>query len=1113
MAWVVELALAACLAGMLAADAGAQEPAIPRPRLGLFVSEGEIAEARRKAEALPWAKAQKERIIENADAWVARGDAWIRSILPPPGSKFAYGTAGCPVCGKGWKAFGADTASFDRPLALECPHCHTVFDLKNPSGPYADFGDGVVVNGRRFWLRGVWNAFVTDQMWTAWVVEASAVPNLADAYALTGDPKYAHTLAVIVDALATLAPTTRGPRDFSDNPNEDAGRFALLTSIVFRALSPLSRALDIAGGAPEFDEPSPTNPAKTVWQNVRGGLYEDYLFVPIDTRDATLHTLHNHEADSYRGLALTGLLFGQPDYVRWAAEGFEAFLDNTIDRDGLYYETSLSYTNFTRTVFCDIAEALARYDPASYPADATMPAKADLPWRGNFFNHPRFARLTLDQPARVSIVGREPTYGNSKFDTSVWLRPGRPIHRSEFEQALLFMRFSSDPAIRSRAAGKAAALLDIVGPPSGTGRTYSAPLYGEPSADAIRAASDGDARLDERSAPDVLNHTGLALLRSGEGANRRGALMRVGPNMPHSHNDAGALMLFGLGRAFAGDIGYGIFGNHVHLGWATHAIAHNTVVVNQDETGSGRLFRAIPGGAVERFYDGPGVSWTGTDLAHIYPPEDGVTRYRRTVFQMDIGPRAWYWVDLFDVDGGRVHDYSMHSLPTSSFDLSGVNPTPDDGVWTLAGYDPKWTDATWDEPGRSWGQRLTVNGLVRNLPDGPKDAPEKTAWYAPPGNGYGFLYDVKSGLAHEAWSATWRYEPKEGPWNLRMTVQPDAAQRVITASGPTLSGADKMPFVIVRRGGPDNTEPLRSRFAVVLEAYEKEPVVSNTEAVRQGTRVVGLRVRSGAQEDVILDARDEPVSAEGISSLETGLGVVRRDGDGLRGLILCGGPRLEADGFAVRLLQPVYRGRVSSTDDDRGGFSVFPALSPAAKGSLLVVRNAAYRRPTTYRVERAENDGFIAPMLSDTALARGRIFRPGEDGFESSAPLVFAHVSGRDLNGLDGKRVVAGGRTGRITTVNGFKSVRVEGLEAAPGETFTVYDVQTGDTVAMDGVVSLTREQGGAWALAANGPCRAMFPWPVERWENGTWVREKPGAVSVTAARAAEGPVRFQRAK
>jgi hypothetical protein len=260
---------------------GATDP--PKPKLGLFIKQSDIARARERTQKLPWAKQYRERTLKIADEWVGRSDEWIRDILPKPGSKFSYGVAGCPKCGKDWGRFGLLVASFDRPLKLICPDCKTEFDLEHPAEPYADSGDGIVVNGRRFWLRGVWNAFVVDQMWSGFSADNAAIVNLADAYSLTGDERYAKKAIVIMDALATLSPQTKGPQDFATNPNGDEGRLQHLTSIFFRAVVHFARALDLVGRHDDLLKPSPTNPSRgSAWDNIRYGIFEEYLFVPID---------------------------------------------------------------------------------------------------------------------------------------------------------------------------------------------------------------------------------------------------------------------------------------------------------------------------------------------------------------------------------------------------------------------------------------------------------------------------------------------------------------------------------------------------------------------------------------------------------------------------------------------------------------------------------------------------------------------------------------------------------------------------------------------------------------------------------------------------------------
>lgn len=1096
--------LAACLALACAAGASAQGN-LPKPRVGVFVNQDEIARARKRAESEPWAKERRQRVLKIADEWVGRDDAWIRNIMPKPGSTFAYGISGCPVCGKAWKRFGGDTARFDRPETLECPHCHTVFDLKNPKPEFNDKGGGVVVNGQHYYLWGVWNAFVTNSMWAVFDSETGGLLNLAEAYAMTGDGRYAHKLAVMADALATLSPSTNGPRDFNPDPKVDMGRLHQLTSIMFRADVTLARALDIVGNAPDFAEPSVTNPGKTVWDNIRYGLFDEYLFVPFDTRNGHLSTLHNHEADSVRALIVAGLLYGEPDYVRWGAQGFQAFLDNTIDRDGLYYETSLSYTGFTRGVFMDMAEMLARYNPSAWPASLNMPSKADMPYGANYFNHKRFARLVLETPERVSVLGREPTYGNNHWDTTVWKKPGRPIPTVELDQAERFLLYSTDPGIRKVAETRVGAMVKagVVSP------SAWALFHGPDEADVKRLAAAARPEAEE-DASDLMGQTGVAILRSGKGAERRAMVMRSGPNMPHAHNDQMGILLFSQGRALSGDIGYAIYGNHVHMGWATHPIAHNAVVVNQDESRGSVLFRYNSGATMERFHQAPGVSWVQASMPNGFKPEDGLKEYRRLVMQVDLGPGTFYWVDLFDVDGGRIHDYSMHAYPPGekgTFTMDGVEPEPVPGVWTLAALDPKWKDASFNKPGRAWGERLTPGGLVAKIPGVQDEVPENPWWYAPPGNAYGFLYDVKTDEAAKPWTATWRWDEAGDRHGLKMTMLPQGEQQVITALGPTLSGQERMQFVVTRNGTPENKTPITSRFASVLEGFQDKPAVDSVTPIHQDGRVAGMTVRAGAHEDTILDARKAPVGGLG-----SGIGIARRVAGAVNGLILTAGPRLEADGFVVALERPVAAGKILEVFDDTGSFRVGPALPAASPGSTLTVNGTGYTHGSSYRVAASEPDGTVVPLRSDITLGRGKVTKAADGGFESSAPLVFTTFHEQNTHYLDGKRVVSGNQAAHILTVEDFKQVKTAGDTFTAGEDFTVYDVQAGDSVTLDGVVSLVKGADGVWTLTANGPARVSFPWKAERQVNGVWKPLPDGHWTALSDKdAAIGPVRFRK--
>jgi hypothetical protein len=481
--------------------------------------------------------------------------------------------------------------------------------------------------------------------------------------------------------------------------------------------------------------------------------------------------------------------------------------------------------------------------------------------------------------------------------------------------------------------------------------------------------------------------------------------------------------------------------------------------------------------------------------------------------QVDLSPDSFYWVDLFDVDGGHVHDYAMHAYPpgkNGAFSMDGAEPAPVPGVWTLAAMDPQWKDGSFNQPGRAWGERLTPGGLVAKIPGVKDEVPENPWWYAPPGNGYGFLYDVKSAEAAKPWSATWRWDENGDAHGLRMTVLPETEQQVITASGPTLSGLEKMQFVVIRHGKPEAKSPIRTRYAAVLEGFEGRPAVQSVTPLTQDGRVVGMTVRAGAREDTIVDARKAPVA--GAPALDSGLAVVRREGGALRGLVLTAGPRIEADGFALALEQPVAKAEITAVDDAAGTFRVAPALPAAAKGSTLTVNGKGYTHGSAYGIASAGPDGTIVPRRSDITLGSGKVAKALDGGFESTAPLVFTTLHEQNSHYLDGKRVVSGGQAAHILTVEDFKTVKTTGPALTPGQDFTVYDVQAGDTVTMDGAASLLSEGNGVWTLIANGPARVAFPWPAEREVNGAW-RALPGGnwTALTGADVAAAPVRFRR--
>ena len=87
----------------------------------LYRTPEDVSRAKLNIERFDWARDHFALIRGRADKWAARSDAELREMVPPPGSKFAYGFAGCPVCGANWPWWGAGgLCSFEKPRTVTC---------------------------------------------------------------------------------------------------------------------------------------------------------------------------------------------------------------------------------------------------------------------------------------------------------------------------------------------------------------------------------------------------------------------------------------------------------------------------------------------------------------------------------------------------------------------------------------------------------------------------------------------------------------------------------------------------------------------------------------------------------------------------------------------------------------------------------------------------------------------------------------------------------------------------------------------------------------------------------------------------------------------------------
>ena len=136
----------------------------------------------------------------------------------------------------------------------------------------------------------------------------------------------------------------------------------------------------------------------------------------------------------------------------------------------------------------------------------------------------------------------------------------------------------------------------------------------------------------------------------------------------HRHLAPLSLLLFAGGREVLPDLGY--IADHPANNWIRATASHNTVVV--DERSVRAVEHCVLNGLVEdgpfRFFD------VTTRVAAEGDGKEVEARFRRAVLLLRKSDGLPIVVDVFDVEGGEVHDYVVRANdPEQVFDLPGTD--------------------------------------------------------------------------------------------------------------------------------------------------------------------------------------------------------------------------------------------------------------------------------------------------------------------------------------------------------------------------------------------------------------------------------------------------------
>jgi hypothetical protein len=1044
------------LAALVAWLASAAEPATSQaapPHPTVYLTGADLRLAKTNIAQFAWARETADVIQREADAWLAKPDDWFLRNVPAAGACFAYGFTGCPICNSSWGTWGGAQASFDQPGHVTCAKGHAL-----PNSDHPDAGTGYVGKDKRIhYFVGSYNA------WAVETLTFKAADSLAYAYTLTGDERYATKASLILDAIAAIYPgCDKGSWDYPSHP--PSGRLDRPWYQVARVLVHYVDQYDQVFTSPALEAPS-LKLGLTRRQNIETNLLKNgaaYCFA-----ESQAGGLHNGEADYLRGALAVGVCLDLPEYVHWAVDGpfgIYSMLENNLDRDGQYFETSTLYAGHSRALYLTFADPLLNYRGSAYPQGV------------NLYQHPKFRRFLQLLDSSLNCAGHLPRFGDSGPDPSRIAPPRRPFDPADYSALEHIYARTEDPAAQRQLAALLSWLADgdadrtraksAAALPS---RTASVPWLA--NRDVERTYADFEEKrwllFHARPLPDLqaplppeylrqltgcglFGQKGLGVLRQGTGPNAQALLLRFGPSLNHGHRDDLNINFFARGYELTYDLGYGLGSTHTQVGWAHQTASHNLVVVNECSQGEGG---GGSGGSLHLFADLPGLKLIEASSESSYAGQD-VTLYRRTLALIG-NPSGGYALDLFRVKGGSQHDYLFHTLADRA-EVTGV-PLGAEEPGSLAG-----TNLCWG------GQQLNDGDMAGH--------PNQPYWNPPPGNGYGFLVQPRRGQADGAWSAQWAVDATNGV-RLFMAAQPGT--EAITALAPGIyPKLPKARYVIARRKGPD----LESQFAAVIEPNGGNSRMGSVERLSvtgppRDIPPVTLKItrRDGAT-DLVYSSADTAVRRAGDFTF-AGRFIHAQLKDGkLLALSLVGAKQFEGLGWRVQPERGSWEGPVSAVDYESNIITTTAALptDSSLTGQIILFTNPHYSRTTAYRIVSVEAAGGQTRIHLDGTLLLGK----GMVGVVKDAQTLTSlipHEYARTVNSrtgsgfFHGKRIrTATGVTAEIVSVRPGQPMSLtvqstKGFHA--GDVFHYDDVQPGDQFTIILTASLSQTAPGHYGF------------------------------------------------
>lgn len=927
-----------------------RSPGFPLKTARMIYREADIVKARTNLDRYEEARKVRDRILKAADAWLAHSDSAIIALMPDARVPRAFdlNPKGSPVHGDtvfkvgGFYPWIVDP---DHPLQVKSPIDGQVFpsndylayyksDFKDKTGldrMYADDGWGwIAPDGERYWFV----AYANQWMWKGHIEPAFA--DLAHAYLLTGDKRYAHKAAVMLYRLGEVYPSM-------DHANQS--RYGLMekmkghtyngkilnliweTSLIQNAAEAYDAVWDSIDGDMALQKAT----GKT-GEQIRGFIEANVL---EDAVDAYMHRKIQGNYGMHQ-IALLYILLARQHvdtgkYLRMLVEepgesrvqsGLRYALYNMIFRDGQPLEAP-DYNLLT-------VQKITRF------ADMLRTGGTDL------FGEPRL-RALINSPLEMVATGRiTPGIGDSGSVLGTLVGQDPDVYQVGYGAY-------RDPRYITWLAA-----IDKVG-------AQSFSTFESLFRDVLPASAPlPDGRALAARPSHLLAGYGMGILNNR--SDRVALTFNYGLKGTHYHWDFLNFELFAHGRKMIPDLGYpdamNEYVKEVYT-WSFNSVAHNTVVVDaQRQAGN------VPG-TLHDFADGKFARSMDASSA-TYPQ---TTAYRRNLIMVDVDSLCSYAVDFFRVAGGRQHDYALHGPP---------GKVAADGQWTEK------------QPGTLAGSDVNFGDIYDDARMGAKGY--QGSYWNYKGSGYQYLFNVQK-LNGDRTALTYSHV-SDASAKIKIHILPQPGQEIVMADAWNKPRAKNylLKYTIARRKSVGE-KPLKSTFIGIMEPFPDKPFIRAVRKlpVSQGAAVEV--VRSGAADVVISDTTNGRKTVAGYHvTTDARAAVVSFDGAGqpVR-VFFSGGSYLKVKNRTFRATTTT--GIVTQVDAKNRRLSIKlegSSFEKPAPGVVVHFTNAL--RKTEHPVRSAQLAGNVLTLETADDILVGKVHtvRNAADSLVTDTNLPFA---------------------------------------------------------------------------------------------------------------------------